>query len=365
MKIAVVICVLVALSVGGCNPFYVIQAGMTQSEILLHRRSIESVVQDPETSPEITRKLALVTDVRDFSQHMALSPKGSFQSYSALDRDTLAWIVLAAKPDSFTFYTWWFPFVGSVPYKGYFTPEAAKCAAQSLNDQGYETLVRGTEAFSTLGWFDDPVMTPMLRNQDAHVAGTVLHEILHTTLWVPNYVAFNESAANFVGNQGAVTYFEARTAQCQSSDAQCKERSRGDAEQARKTAENGYEVSRTLGALIPELTELYRSSESRERKIELREAVFKKHIDPLRQKIPQLKFLKKAHNAELMQLQLYYSKLDLFKQLWDNGSGDWQRFIGELRDIAARSEEENKDPFLILAEVVGKNALAAPPLALP
>ena len=340
-----IIVALLLLMLSACNPFYVTQAGITQSEILLNRRDISEVLGDPATPPEIQRKLELVRAARDFTSRISLEPKGTFQSYSALDRDILAWIVLASKPDSFAFYTWWFPIVGSVPYKGYFSPEGAQRMALDLQDEGYETLVRGTEAFSTLGWFDDPVMTPMLKNQDHDIVTTVIHEVLHTTLWVPDHVAFNESLANFVGHQGAISFYQYRLAQCPSADQRCSAEEEQHLEAAQHALEQALDISRTLAQLVPQLKDLYQSQRSREEKLLEREAIFASHIDPLRKRIPGLKILKKANNAELMQLQLYYSKLDTFLTLWTLTQGDWSKLMDHLRLVSEQSRRLEVDPF--------------------
>ena len=335
-----------------CNPLYVLQAGITQSEILLNRRQIEEVISDSSIDREIQRKLVLVNDARSFSFSLSLDPQGSFQSYSALDRDILAWIVMGAKPDSFELKTWWFPIVGSVPYKGYFSPDSAECAARRLRAQGYETLVRGTEAFSTLGWFDDPVMTPMLRNPDHEIVNTVLHEILHTTLWVPGYVAFNESLANFIGLQGAIAYYQQKLTSCNPLEISCTSPFSEKKRSAEIGLQNALAISKTLSGLISELSELYSSTRSREEKLALREAIFIQHLTPLRQRIPGMKILKKAHNGELLQLQLYYSKLDLFSQLWDKHQGSWRELLVELQRIATQVERDGVDPFVLLSQSV-------------
>jgi len=331
-----------------CNPLYVIQAGLTQSEILWNRRSISTVVSDPETTPEIARKLELVTLARAFSQDLQLSPGGSFQSYSALDRDTLAWIVMAAKPDSFEFYTWWFPIVGSVPYKGYFSPTAANSAAKDLQDQGYETLVRGTEAFSTLGWFDDPVMTPMLKNDDHEIVNTVLHEIFHTTIWLPNFVAFNESLANFVGLTGAIAFYQQKLTSCPATDLTQRQSIEKELLLAQKSRERALGISKCLALLVPDLTSLYQSPISREAKISDRVAIFDQYIAPLKKSYPELTILNRAHNAELMQLQLYYTKLDLFAELWDNRGKNWSDFLTVIREVVVEVKATGADPFEII-----------------
>jgi predicted aminopeptidase len=330
--------IVIAIVLTSCNPFYVIQAGITQSEILLNRRPIQEVLIDSDTPEAYKAKLKLVSEAREFSKTLSLDPKGSFQAYSALDRDILAWIVMGAQPDSFKLHTWWFPIVGSVPYKGYFSADSAECEAKHLRAKGYETLVRGTEAFSTLGWFNDPVMTPLLKDADHEVVNTVIHEILHTTLWIPNYVAFNESLANFIGHRGAISFFNAKLPL--------------GLEKEHKLAEDSFnhalDISKTLSLLVPDLEKLYSSNLSKEEKLKEREQIFSRHIDPLRERISGLKILQKAHNAELLQLQLYYTKLDLFLKLWDKHQGVWSAFIEDLKELAKKASSEEADPFVIL-----------------
>jgi len=148
--------ILAALS--GCSPFYVIRAAYEEGKILMNRKEIAEAIAAPDTSPDERNKLELVLEAREFAIGMGLTPGESFTKFTHVDRDTLAWVVLGSKPDSFTLYTWWFPIVGRVPYKGFFEKASADAAAAALERRGYESWVRGTEAISTLGWFNDPVL---------------------------------------------------------------------------------------------------------------------------------------------------------------------------------------------------------------
>src|SRR5690606_12700456 len=145
---------------------------------------------------------------RDFADHaLDLNVGESYTTYSWVESDTLLLVVTASEKVRFRAHTWWFPIVGHVPYKGFFNFDAARAEAQRLETQGYDVQVRPSSAFSTLGWFNDPVLNTLLRYDDVSLAGTVIHELLHNTIYIPSRISFNESFANFVGERGAIEFF--------------------------------------------------------------------------------------------------------------------------------------------------------------
>jgi predicted aminopeptidase len=107
-------------------------------------------------------------------------------------------------------YTWWFPIVGSVPYKGYFDFPAAIAAGRRLTARGFDAYVRPSPAFSTLGWFNDPLLSTSLHADTLELANTVIHELTHNTYYAPGSAVFNESFANFVGARGSSWFFRRR-----------------------------------------------------------------------------------------------------------------------------------------------------------
>src|SRR5690606_20228894 len=118
-------------------------------------------------------------------QALGLDAGESYTTYSWVDSDTLLMVLSAARKDRFQPYTWWFPLVGNVPYKGYFDFDQAYAEAARLDAAGYDTYVRPSGAFSTLGWFNDPVLNTVLRYSDVGLASTVIHELLHNTIFIP------------------------------------------------------------------------------------------------------------------------------------------------------------------------------------
>src|SRR5262249_62089638 len=132
---------------------YLVHAAVAEARILARRRSIEAMVADPATPPAVARKLRLVLDARRFAgDSVGLRAKESFTTYSPLDRDTLVLVLSGAYRDRLVPKTWWFPIVGSVPYKGFFDFSQARAAARSLAGQGFDVYLRASPAFSTLGW---------------------------------------------------------------------------------------------------------------------------------------------------------------------------------------------------------------------
>src|SRR5690606_4806050 len=144
------------------------------------------------TTPDVRRKLELVLQARAFADsQLGLAVGESYTTYSWVDSDTLLMVLSAARKDRFVPYTWWFPIVGRVPYKGFFNFNEAYQEARELEAEGYDTHVRPSAAFSTLGWFNDPVLNTVLRYDDVSLVSTVVHEILHNSIFVPGKVGFN------------------------------------------------------------------------------------------------------------------------------------------------------------------------------
>lgn len=196
------------LLLSGCSPGYVIQAGWEEAKLLHAARPVDEAIRDTTTAPGLRNKLRLVLDARDFAERsLGLEPGDAFTSYAALDRDTLLLVVSAAPPFRLAWKTWWFPIVGSVPYKGFFDFGKARSTAESLRRQGYDVYVRPAAAFSTLGWLPDPILSTTLEADSVALVETVVHEITHSTWFPAGHADFNESFATFAGHAGAIAFF--------------------------------------------------------------------------------------------------------------------------------------------------------------
>ncbi len=348
--------VLFAGLLASCSPGYVARGAYEQGRIIFNRRDIKDVLKDSETPEEEREKLALVLEARRFAERIGLTPGASYTTYSDIGQDTLSWVVVGARKDSFALYTWWFPVVGRVPYKGFFDQEDAQAQAKELQAEGFETWTRGTDAFSTLGWFSDPVLSTTLRNPPTRIANTVIHESVHATIWIPGGVPFNESLANFVAITANEQLFSERLAACKSKPEQDCSLAESMLRAARNDAAVQYDLSAGVQGLYEALDALYKDAAlSSEEKIARREAVFSKHVTPLRTKYPQLQALRQVNNAEIMQLKIYLTDLALFRELYRRSAGDWSEFFRRIAEIKSRQEEDGtKDPFALLQKQLGE-----------
>ncbi|MFO0550697.1 MAG: aminopeptidase [Polyangiaceae bacterium] len=202
---------LLALSCAGCFELdYVGQAAEGQLDLLCRARSIESSLENPDIAPERRKLLAEVPAIKKFGQEAgSLTPTSSYETYVDLDRSDVVFVVTAAPPLSLEPKRWWFPIVGSISYLGWFDEHLAKNYANELAEDGWDVDVRGAAAYSTLGWFSDPVLSTMIEDGDdalGELANTILHESVHATIYVPGQPDFNEGIASFVGDRLTLDY---------------------------------------------------------------------------------------------------------------------------------------------------------------
>ncbi len=324
-----------------CSPIYVIRAGIEEAKILGRRRDISDVLADPATAQAVRRKLELVVQARTFAdQQLGLAAGESYTTYSWVDSDTLLMVISAARKDRFIPYTWWFPIVGRVPYKGYFDFEDAYREARKLEADGYDTHVRPSGAFSTLGWFNDPVLNTILRYSDVGLAATVVHEILHNSIYIPGQAGFNESFANFVGDRGAAVFFCTREG---AAAARCR------------TAEAAWQDNVVFGTalsdLVTRLQRIYQRDDlTPAQRIQQRDTVFTNwRVDYRGRVVPQLRtdaFRDYAeaplNNATLIGTRLYYERLDLFERVFQRYHGDLRAATHAIIEAASGNED---DPF--------------------
>lgn len=197
-------------AVSACDSVaYYAQAVSGQASLLWRRQSIERLLADPALDPGLRQKLNVIQQATDYAeQNLGLSADGSYDSYVELQRRHLVWNVFAAPEFSTQPVSWCFPIAGCVDYRGYFSETAALAYADDLRRQGFDVYVGGVDAYSTLGWFNDPVPSTIIQRPDHQLVALIFHELAHQKLYVPGDTAFNESFASFVSQAGLRDWLE-------------------------------------------------------------------------------------------------------------------------------------------------------------
>jgi predicted aminopeptidase len=328
----------VASLLSACSPIYVLRAAYEEGKILWRRQPIAEYIQQPDINAETEEKLKTVLAVREYARDvLKLNVGGSYASYSYVDRPDLTYIVVAAPKTELRPYTWWFLIVGSVPYKGYFSKQDAEEEMARLNAEGYDTNLRTSAAFSTLGWFDDPLLSHLLRYDKVALSEIVFHELFHNTLYINGAGAFNESVANFIGHRASIEFF--------------REKFGADSNEYQRAVQ-AWDEEREFGSFIAELaktlTELYDRDISRADKLRLREEVFTRGKADWAQRMsvrsqPRYRGFSQQplNNAVLMHYVVYLSDLDLFESVYQKSGQNLVKTIEMLK----RATDEGGEPF--------------------
>jgi predicted aminopeptidase len=197
----------IVLCLAGCQAGYYVHLLRGQYDVLSKREPIANLVAAADTDPELKLRLERALDARRFaSRELGLPENGSYTDYADLGRSFVLWNVFATPEFSLAPREWCHLLVGCLSYRGYYNQAGAQEAAAELRNQGDDVYVAGVPAYSTLGWFDDPLLNSMLHWSDDVLAGTIFHELAHQQLFVKGDTAFNESFASFVEEQGLRQY---------------------------------------------------------------------------------------------------------------------------------------------------------------
>ena len=200
----VVVLAAAILVLPGCEgAAYLGQAAWGQARLIIARQPIEALLADPRTDATLRARLERVQALRAFAtRDLGMAAAGGFTRYAATGREYAVWNVVAAPEFSVQPLSWCFPVAGCVSYRGYFRRQAAERFAERLAGEGYETRVYGVAAYSTLGWFDDPVLDTWVMRPERQLAALVLHELAHQLVYAPGDTAFSESFARVVEREG-------------------------------------------------------------------------------------------------------------------------------------------------------------------
>ena len=182
---------------------YYSQAARGQLSLLMNRTTIQRGLQQPDLPQTTREKLELILQAREFAAAELDLPVGkSYLSYVELDRPHVVWNVFASPSLSTTPVNWCYPVAGCVSYRGYFAEGSAESYAEKLAAQGYDVYTGGVDAYSTLGWFNDPVTSAVVNRSNHRLAALIFHELAHQQIYIPDDTRFNESFASFMEREG-------------------------------------------------------------------------------------------------------------------------------------------------------------------
>ncbi len=307
---------------------YISRAGMEETLILQSREPIADLVASRETDPAVRHSLRLVLQSRDYAARLGLNARETYTTYADVGRDTLLLVLQAAPRDCICPYTWKYPIVGRIPYKGFFDFAAARRAADQMGARGYDVYLRPSSAFSTLGWFNDPLLSTALSRDSVELAALVFHEIAHNTLYVKSATPFNESYAQFVGYRSAQSFFIER----------------GDTAKARQAADRWHDemvLGEFYKELVARLEQLY-ASEPDSVALEAGRAEAgawaRRQLDgPVGARLRTLRFGaatdRPVNNARLIGATIYRTRLDLFERWYQRHDRDIRSSVAALGEL--------------------------------
>jgi predicted aminopeptidase len=308
---------LILLSAGalaGCETLaYYGQAAAGQLAISAAARPVANVLADPDVSPALKERLRTARELRDYAtRELGLPDGGAYRSYAGLDRPYALWNVVAAPEFALEPVQSCFPIAGCVAYRGYFDRQNAERHAATQRAAGYDVVVYGVPAYSTLGWFDDPLLSSFIDYPDAELARLVFHELAHQVAYVKDDSAFNESFAVVVEREGLRRWLR-------------------DAGRAAPDARS-REFEQLMAEVRARLQALYAMplapAEMRRRKREALEA--------LRPWLARMRGFESAEpsNAVLAAFATYTQKVPAFERLLAAAGGDLERFYARVRELA-------------------------------
>jgi predicted aminopeptidase len=281
-------------------------------------RPIDAWLADPATPPALRERLKLASRIREFaSRSLKLPDNGSYQSYADLDRPYVVWNVFAAAEFSVEAKQECFPFAGCVSYRGFYDEKDARGYAQRLRAQGYDVHVGGVPAYSTLGWFDDPLLSTFIRYPDTQLARLVFHELAHQVAYAKNDTTFNESFAVVVEETGVRRWLQAE--------------GRGvELESFRAAQERKREFAARVREARDRLAKAYAAGLPRSELLAAKRAEFERLRAQYGAIIPA-----EPNNAFLVSIALYSELVPAFERILAAQGGDLGRFYEQVRALAA------------------------------
>jgi predicted aminopeptidase len=327
-----------ALLLGGCSTLdYYSHLASGQLHLLNARQPVDKLLNDSATSPELKKRLQLAQQARDFaSRELSLPDNQSYRLYADLQRPFVLWNVFVTPEFSLSPQLHCFPIAGCVAYRGFYDQNRARGAAALLKQQGLDTYIGGVEAYSTLGWFNDPLLNTMLRWNEERFIAVIFHELAHQQLYVANDTAFNESFATFVEQEGLRQW-----------------RAKNNLPPADPNADKQRQQFTALVLATRErLQTLYDSDLPAEQMRSAKQA----EIETLRQQYRHLRDTQwqgagrydgwvetPINNAKLLPFGLYDQWVPAFARLYDEAGRNWPAFYAQVAQLGQLAANERQD----------------------
>lgn len=301
---------------------YYLHLAFGQARILWKREPIEKVLDRSKVGSELFDRLHFIQKVKQFSQNeIGLVRSGDFTTLCDIGEGPVSWNLIACPKDHLKPLSWAYPVLGNAPYRGFFDLTRAEKERKQLAEEGYDTYLYPVRAYSTLGWFEDPVLSSMLQYRDEDLADLIIHELTHGTVWVSGNVSFNESLATFVGETGSLLFLKELYG-FKSSEVQEVLRRRSD-----KHLFFGF-----MKNLARDLETVYRLDISLQEKLDFRKMFYEK---------AQTQFLnlpmstdryngiltQNLNNARIVAYQTYHKDLDVFERVYSAIGCDLKRAV--------------------------------------
>jgi predicted aminopeptidase len=329
------------------SPAYYWQSVRGHLSLMMASRPIDEWLADPGVEPQLRQRLLLAREIRQFaSRALALPDNGSFTRYADLGRSQVVWNVKATPEFSLQPLQWCFPVAGCVAYRGYYDEGEAKAFAQSLREQGLDVSLGGVQAYSTLGWFDDPLLNTFVGGSAIELARLIFHELAHQVVYVASDTRFNESFATAVEELGLERWVQSLEAA--GSAATGFEQRQLEAWRASRARRE--QVLALLGRTREELARVYALDEP----IEVRRAAKQAAFAQVRERYAELRaqwqgpagydgfFAQPLGNAHLLSVSLYNDWVPAFRALFDDQGQDFARFYQAVRELAALAPLERE-----------------------
>lgn len=302
------------------------------------RQKIEHVIDNENTSAETKKELQRALQIRAFaSDELALPDNNSYLSYVSLQRDYVSWVVFAAPGYSLKPVNWCFWIVGCIPYRGYFSEDKAQAFSITLQDQGYEIYIAPVPAYSTLGWFDDPLLSSMLKQGETVTANYIFHELAHQQIYISGDPGFNEAFASAVAELGVMRWLQA----VDNSEA---------LNRYLRRLEIKMQLYEHTRAFREQLNNIYEAGTSQEQMQAEKTTAFENYKMTVTHLVKQLGgsrnysdwLLKDLNNAKLGAMSTYQELIPAFKSLFRQCDSNFELFYKIVASMESLSQDQRR-----------------------